>query len=267
VRSILAAEMGHLDVLYPELALLGQDRRPVSGEAADTLRIRVARRMHEAFEYLAAAEAAGVLASLDEELDGYNVSLDTQDEILSAAREILDSRVRAMEAEGRELVARFDSATAWNRAETDRRRRWGGALGGTFGNGSQLVLSGQIGLVAPWSPRFAFVPEVALGFFGGGTSSLVQGSLRYFHTGNAIEPYVGLGLGVLVMGHELAGRSGADFVVTPILGLEIPATGMSDVFGARLKGYFIEYQGVGFFDLNRLTFGLNWGSQRGPAAY
>jgi hypothetical protein len=42
--------------------------------------------------------------------------------------------------------------------------------------------------------------------------------------------------------------------------VEIPATDMKDVFGEKLKGYFVEYQGVGFFDLHRLVFGLNWNS-------
>lgn len=258
VRSILATEIGYLDALFPSLASLGEERLPISGEEADTLRFRLARRMHETFEYLATTESAGVLAALDTQLDAYNITLDAKDEILAAAEETLNQRVRLMEAEGRQLVAQLDSAQTWERAEGARRRRLSGAGGGSFGNGTQLLVGGQMGLAAPWSPSFSIVPEVALGFFGGATSALVQGSVRYFHPGEGIEPFAGLGLGVLILSGELGDRSGTNLVVTPILGVEVPAPDMGDVFGSKLKGYFVEYQGVGFFDSHRLVFGLNW---------
>ena len=259
VRSILIVEMGYLDALFPDQAKLGEERTPISGERADTLKARLTYRMHEAFDYLATAEAAAVLAELDAQLDAYGITLDAKDEILTAARETLAQRVRLVEAEGREQLIQLDSAMAWKDAESLRRRRLSGALGGSFGNGTQFLLGGQLGLAAPWSPSFSFVPEVTLGFFDGGVSTLVQGSLRYFYPRDGVEPYGGLGLGVLVLSGKLGDLSGSSVALTPILGVEIPATGMRDVFGEGLKGYFVEYQGVGFFDLHRLAFGLNWG--------
>ena len=163
-----------------------------------------------------------------------------------------------MEAEGRERLAQLDSVTAWERAETSRRRRLSGALGGSFGNGTQLLMGGQLGLAVPWSPSLSFVSDVTLGFFSGGVSTLVQGSLRYFLPKDGVQPFGGLGLGVLVLSDKMGDLSGANLVLTPILGVEIPATDMKDVFGEKLKGYFVEYQGVGFFDLHRFVFGLNW---------
>ena len=259
VRSILTVEMGYLDALFPDQAKLGEERIPITGERADTLKARLTYRMHEAFDYLATAEAAAVLAELDAQLDAYGITLDAKDEILTAARETLAQRVRLVEAEGREQLIQLDSAMVWEDAEALRRRRLSGALGGSFGNGTQFLLGGQLGFGAPWSPSFSFVPEVTLGFFDGGVSTLVQGSLRYFYPRDGVEPYGGLGLGVLVLSGTLGDLSGSSVALTPILGVEIPATGMRDVFGEGLKGYFVEYQGVGFFDLHRLVFGLNWG--------
>lgn len=259
VRSILAVEIGYIDALFPDQAKLGEERTPISGERADTLKARLTYRMHEAFDYLAAAEAAAVLEGLDAQLVGYGITLDAKDDILTAARETLARRVRLVEAEGRDQILQLDSALAWEDAEALRRRRVGGALGGSFGNGTQLLLGGQLGFGAPWSPSFSFVPEVTLGFFDGGVSALAQGSLRYFYPRDGVEPYGGLGLGVLVLSGTLGDLSGSTVSVTPILGVEIPATGMKDVFGEGLRGYFVEYQGVGFFDLHRLVFGLNWG--------
>jgi hypothetical protein len=259
VRSILTVEIGYLDALFPDQAKLGEERSPISGERADTLKARLTYRMHEAFDYLATAEAAAVLAELDAQLDAYGITLDAKDEILTAARETLAQRVWLVEAEGREQLIQLDSAMAWEDAEARRRRRLSGALGGSFGNGTQFLMGGQLGLAAPWSPNFSFVPEVTLGFFDGGVSALVQGSLRYFYSRDGAEPYGGLGLGVLVLSGTLGDLSGSSVALTPILGVEIPATGMRDVFGEGLKGYFVEYQGVGFFDLHRLVFGLNWG--------
>ena len=113
VRTILAVEMGYVDALFPDDAKLGEERTPLAGERADTLRIRLARRMHEAFEYLARVESNSVIAALDGQLDDFNVTLDAKDEILTSAQGILDERVHLMEAEGLELVAQMDSVAAW----------------------------------------------------------------------------------------------------------------------------------------------------------
>jgi hypothetical protein len=56
VELILRTEIGYLDGLYPEQAPLGEPRREISGERADTLAIRMEYRLHEAFEFLAAQE-------------------------------------------------------------------------------------------------------------------------------------------------------------------------------------------------------------------
>ena len=101
--------------------------------------------------------------------------------------------------------------------------------------------------------------EVSLGFFSGGVSTLAQGSVLYHYPNSGAQPYGGLGLGVLVLSDKIGNLSGANLVVTPILGVEIPAKEMKDVFGERMKGYFVEYQGVKFFDLHRVVFGMSWG--------
>jgi len=259
VRSILSTEVGYLDALYPGDARLGEERTALSGERADTLKVRLAYRMHDAFEYLATAEAAAVLESLDAQLDAYNVTLDAKDEILTAVRATLEQRVEMVEAEGYEIRLQSDSSLAWERTEARRRRRLSGTTGGSFKNGTQVLLGGQLGFETPWSPSIGFVPEVTLGFLDGGASALVQGSVRYFRPSEGAELYGGLGLGILVLSDDLGSLSGSRLVLTPIFGIEVPSSDLGNLFGGALTSYFVEYQGVGFFDLNRLVFGVNWG--------
>jgi hypothetical protein len=250
--------MGYLDVLFPELARIGEERSPLSQEMTDTLKSRLARRMHEGIEYLATEEAAGVLSALDAQLDSYAVPSEAKQEILTAARLTLDQRVRMMKAEGAALLAAEDSLQASEKAERLRRRHIRGFAGGAVGNGSQLLLGGRLGVPVPWSPIMSFVPEVSLGFFGGATSALVQGSLRYHFIRNGVEPYAGLGLGILILSDELGDRSGSSLVATPTLGIEIPGAVVGDILGWDPSSYFVEYQGIALFDHHRLTFGVGW---------
>jgi hypothetical protein len=259
VEAILRTEIGYLDGRYPEQAPLGEPRRQISGERADTLATRLEYRLHEAFEYLATQEGEGLLLALDAQLDAYNLSADAKEQVMDVARRAVQLRTSLLRESGSVVVSQLDSVNAWRTAEKARRRRFGGNLGGSFGNGSQALLGGQLGVTAPWSPSLAFSVDATLGGFGGATTALLQGGLRYFLPREGPEPYAGLGLGVLVLSGKLGDREGSDLVLTPVLGVEVPMRAWQPALGESFQGYYVEYQAVGFFDQHRLLIGLNWG--------
>jgi hypothetical protein len=178
---------------------------------------------------------------------------------MAGARRVVELRTSLLRESGVAALSQLDSLNAWNRAERDRRRRFSGNLGGSFGNGAQVLVGGQLGFTAPWSPSLAFSADATLGVFGGATTALLQGSLRYFLPREGPEPYAGLGLGVLVLSEALGDRDGSDLVFSPVLGVEVPMPDWKPALGDTFRGYFVEYQAVDFFDQHRLLIGLNWG--------
>ena len=104
-----------------------------------------------------------------------------------------------------------------------------------------------------------FGAEAAIGFLSG-TTALIQGlGLYHFQLRNPeIQPYAGLGLGLLVKS-GLEEQDGSTFAVTPVLGVTFYSPGASRLFGRYAQGYFIEYQGVDLFGISRIIAGLRWG--------
>jgi len=259
ISDILAREVGYLDTLFPDQAPLGAPRDPIQGEQADSLNALLAPRFHEAFEFLSLYESAALLVTLNAQLDRYAVTPDSKDQILASARAVLDERITAMREDGEVFLPRLDSLIAWERSERARRNRLSPTMGGSFGNGTQFVLGGQVGFAAPWSPSFAIVPEVQVGMGGGGTSMLVQGALRYYHPMPTWEPYAGAGIGLMVLSSPVGDRSGSSFMFTPVFGVEFHAPDGGGRLGRAYQGWFAEYQAVDFFDTHRLLVGMSWG--------
>lgn len=149
-----------------------------------------------------------------------------------------------------------------------RPRAWATYAGATVSEDAQFVLGGRMNLGPFWSglPSLALIPEVAFGFGGGATTTLIAANAEYafgrLGMGNAggFRPYVGVGVGAMNFSDELAGNDdGLEFVVNPALGaLWEPRSGRT-IAGANL---FVEYQGVDFFDISRLNAGLRWDRMR-----
>ena len=56
----------------------------------------------------------------------------------------------------------------------------------------------------------------------------------------------------------LQGFGGSAFVFNPAIGVNINSKSLQKLFGASAKGYFVELQGVDFFNNTRLIAGVNW---------
>ena len=260
VNQILQTELGYLDALFPESTSLAGGRQPVTGERADTLQRRMAHRMNEIFDYLMMIEADEIRTTLRAQLEAAGVGESATNVVLARADTVLNARLARLEVES----ARVDDeqSLARQRYERDKALRRFAApyMGANFSNGGQFVVGGRVGLNTSWQQdRWAWVPEVALGFGAGGVSALVQGGLQYHvHTSRSWGPYLGLGGGFLVLSDPIGDRDGANFVFTPSVGISGQSTALAQGLGGSAWGWFAEFQGVAFFDLNRVLVGLNW---------
>jgi hypothetical protein len=257
VRIVLSAELGYLDGLYPETAQLGQPRAPISGERLDTLTRRLRLRINEVFDYMAFEEATAIRNALSQELTRQNVTGDAAERVLAGTETILMERIRLLQEDSRALRAREDTLATQLQAELARRPSGTAYMGPSFGGDFQWVVGGQIALRSGVR-HLAIVPEAALGF-GAGTSALigVNGHYSLKATGTT-RPYVGLGIGLLVVSRPLGDVEGSNLVFTPKFGVTIDSDGAKKLFGDRATGWIVEYQGVDFFSLNRLLFGVRW---------
>jgi len=257
VRIVLSAELAYLDGLYPETAQLGHPRAPITGERLDTLIRRLRLRINEVFDHMAFEDAVGIRAALAQELTLQNVTGDAAEKVLVGTEPILMERIRMLQEDSRVLRAREDTLAARLQAELARRPAAAAYLGPSFGEDFQFVLGGQIVLRSP-AHQLAIVPEAALGF-GGNTSAYIGVNGHYnLSASGKTRPYVGLGLGLLVLSGPLGDMEGSSIVFTPKFGVTIDSNGAKKLFGERATGWVVEYQGVDFFSLNRLLFGVRW---------
>jgi hypothetical protein len=204
-----------------------------------------------------------------------------RDEMRRAIREELDrldrdradAERRARDAEGRaearirELEAQARERQAAPQPAADRSLNGFTAYSGaTFTGGGQALVGGRIDLgeLTPTLPGFRLVPELAFGFGGGGTSTLIAANAAYevggFRTGlGRLRPHVSLGAGFLNLSERVGDRDGLDLVVNPAYGasLELPGLARFNA-GVRRPALLVEHQGIGFFDVNRLIVGLRW---------
>jgi hypothetical protein len=257
VRIVLSSELSYLDALYPETAQLGQPRAPISGERLDTLTRRLRLRINEVFDHLTYQQATAIRAALAEELTKQQVTGNAADRVLTSTEPILIERVRMLQEDSRSVRAQVDSLAARLQAELARRPAASAYLGPSFGGEFQFIVGGQIALRSP-ARDLSIVPEAALGF-GGGTSALigVNGHYTLKSTGTT-RPYLGFGVGLLVVSDPLGDLEGSNIVFTPKVGVTIESPGAQKLFGERATGWLVEYQGVDFFSLNRVLFGVRW---------
>lgn len=257
IRIVLISELGYLDALYPESAQLGKPRAPITGERLDTLTRRLRLRVNEVFDHLAVMEASAIRLTLAQELAKQNVTGDAADRILAGTEPILAERVQLLQEDSRTVRAREDSLAARLQAELARRPAGIAYTGPGFGGDFQWVFGGQVALHSP-ARDLAIVPEAALGF-GSGTSALIGVNGHYtLSAGGTTRPYVGLGVSLLVLSQPLGDLEGSSLVFTPKFGVTIESKGAQKLFGDRATGWMVEYQGVDFFSLNRLLFGVRW---------
>lgn len=257
VRIVLISELGYLDALYPQSVQLGRPRPPITGERLDTLTRRLRLRVNEIFDHLAVVEASAIRLMLSQELTKQNITGNAADRILAGTEPILMERVRLLQEDSRALRAREDTLAARLQAELARRPGAMAYLGPSFGGDFQFVVGGQIALRSPVR-ELAIVPETALGF-GAGTSALIGVNGHYtLRSSGTTRPYAGLGLSLLVLSQPLGDLEGANLVVTPKLGVTFDSESAKKLFGDRATGWMLEYQGVDFFSLNRVLFGVRW---------
>ena len=257
VRIVLISELGYLDALYPESAPLGRPRAPITGERLDTLTRRLRLRINEIFDHLAVVEANAIRLMLAQELGKQNVTGAPAEQIVAGTEPILMERVRLLQEDSRALRAREDTLAARLQAELARRPAAVAYLGPSFGGEFQFVVGGQIALRSPVR-QLAIVPEAALGF-GAGTSALIGANGHYtLSSSGSTKPYVGLGLSLLVLGEPLGDLEGSNLVFTPKFGVSLDSESAKKLFGDRATGWMLEYQGVDFFSLNRVLFGVRW---------
>ena len=139
---------------------------------------------------------------------------------------------------------------------------WSAYGGATVSEGGQAVLGARVNL-GPFLaavPALDLVPEVAVGFGSGGTSTLLAANAQYwFGRLGTLQPYVGAGLGLMNFSDEVGSRDGLDLVVNP-------SVGSAWTFGGspllRAAQFFVEYQGLDWFDLSRVNAGLRWDRTR-----
>lgn len=170
----------------------------------------------------------------------------------------------------RQDTVRADSAGVTTvttvRAEVESRTApWARAFYGYSGvgtrGGTQFVLGARVdrGSLFRNFTAVALVPELALGFGAGATTSLfaANAQLRITRLWD-VAPYVSLGVGLLNHTEPIEGREGVDVVLNPGIGAQLTFPGVRNTLGLGSAGMFVEYQGVAWFDVSRLLAGLTW---------
>lgn len=138
-----------------------------------------------------------------------------------------------------------------------------GYSGGTLSSGQQglLGLRVDVGPVNRSYPGFRLVPELAMGFGGGGRSTLLAGNIfyRFPYFGIAslprIAPHIGAGVGLLNFSDRVGSHDGWQGVIDLGYGATIDFWPRADDAGPAVM---IEHQGVDLYDINRLLVGLAW---------
>lgn len=147
------------------------------------------------------------------------------------------------------------------------RMRWKGAsifTGLGLNKPKQLMLAtrGSLGPVAG-SDNFLLVPELAFGFGGGGTSTMLTANIEaklpsFRASGNKITPHLRLGLGILWLGDAAGDRQSAEGVMNFAWGVSSDLNGAGFLGSLGRPQVFIEHLAIDLFDLNRIVLGLRW---------
>lgn len=170
----------------------------------------------------------------------------------------------------RQDTVRADSANVTTvttvTAEVESRTTpWARAFYGYSGVGTSGATQFILGARADLGSLFrnftavALVPELALGFGAGATTSLfaANAQLRIARLWD-VAPYVSLGVGLLNHTAPIEGREGVDVVLNPGIGAQLTFPDVRNTLGLGSAGMFVEYQGIAWFDVSRLLAGLTW---------
>lgn len=256
VRSVLSSELAYLYALYPPQGGLGAKPGPYTPEQADTLARRLGVRTNDIVDYFFQTQTSAVHDAMKTEMDARGVDARTQAIVLARVDSALNERSRLNAQNSRTLRMRDDSAyarRAREAADADKR-----TISAGLGGFKQMYLDGRVSFRSPWLRQLRLVPEAAVGFFGGGVSALIAANAHYvLAKEGTTKPYAGLGIGLLVRGSEIDGKDGTSFVVNPALGVEF-ATKAAQIFGPGASAFFVEAQGVDFFQNFRLVGGVTW---------
>ena len=254
VRDLVSSELAYLNALYP--VPFGTQRTALTPEQADTLTRRLGLRTNGVYDYLVRGQAEAIRAAMKSELTAKGVDEASQAKILTRLDAALAERIALNDAQSVQIMIRNDSAYARRvreEAAADQRTVTAG-----IGGFSEFYLDSHLSFRSPWLKELTLGPQVALGFFGGGVSALVAGNATYlFEVEGKTRPYGGLGLGLLVRGDEIDGKTGTSFVINPTFGVEF-ANSSARMFGEHARGYFVELQGVDLFKNTRLIGGVTW---------
>ena len=249
----MSSELAYLNALYP--LPFGTQRTTLTPEQTDSLTRRIGLRSNGVFDYIMQGQAEAIHSSLVSELTVRGVDTAAQRQVLARVDSALNERLVLNAAQSRAIMIRNDSAYARAAREAAAAGRHTVMAG--IGGFSEFYLQGRVSFPTEWNQGLRLAPEVALGFFGGGVSALVAGNALYYVSKGTTKPYFGLGLGVLVRGDTIGGDSGTNFVVNPVLGVELTSAS-AKVFGKGATGYFIEVEGVNLFSNTRLMAGITW---------
>jgi hypothetical protein len=135
--------------------------------------------------------------------------------------------------------------------------------GGTLTSGRQALLGLRmdVGSLNRNYPSFRLVPELALGFGGGGRSTMLAGNVQYrfpsFHLASlpGIAPHVAAGLGLLDFSDRVGSHDGFEAVLNLGYGATVDLWPRGDGAGPAL---LVEHQGIDVYDISRLLVGLTW---------
>ena len=254
IRDLVSSELAYLNALYP--VPFGTPRNALTPEQSDTLTRRLGLRANGVYDYLVRGQAEAIRAAMKAELTARGVDEASQAKILARLDATLAERIALSDAQSRQIMVRNDSAYARRvreEAAADQRTVMAG-----IGGFSEFYIDSRVNFRSPWMDELKIGPQVGLGFFGGGVSALVAGNaMYYFDVDNKVRPYAGVGLGLLVRGAEIDGKTGTSFVVNPSFGVEF-TNSSARMFGQRALGYYVEVQGVDLFGNTRLIGGVTW---------
>ena len=254
ITDLVSSELAYLNALYP--VPFGTKRTTLTPEQADSLTRRIGLRTNGVFDYIMRGQAEAMHDAMKSELTARGVDEAAQVKVLARMDSALSERLQLNAQQSHAIMMRDDSAyarRAREAADADRR-----TVSMAIGGFSEFYLDGRVSFRSPWTKSLRLAPEAAVGFFGGGVSALVAGNALYYFSNGNTKPYAGLGLGVLVRGAEIGGKTGTSFVVNPIFGVEFRSPSAAQVFGSHGLGYFAELQGVDLFNNTRLVAGITW---------
>jgi hypothetical protein len=255
VRDLVSSELAYLNALYP--IPFGTKRTSLTPDQTDTLSRRVGVRTNGVYDYLLRGHVEAMHAAMKMELDAHGVDSVTQVRVMARVDSTLAERIAMSEQHSIAIMMRSDSAYARRireEEEADRRTVTAG-----IGGFNEFYLDSKVMFRSPWSKDLRIGPQVSLGFSSTITALVTGNGIYYFATGST-KPYAGIGIGVLVRADEIDGKSGSSFVMDPIFGVEWSnkSERTRRWFGPRALGYFVEVQGVNYFDNTRLVGGVTW---------